>query len=140
MDSEESAHLTVLQRNKRQLTFANKKRVINVIQCSGEDMSLVLASGGPPPTTVSTIPAPTVIPQLPIMPRQFVAPRKSLYVIYLMATISCLLKVNYDRDNAGLFQLLYLDTTQWLFLLWQIMLSNKNMEVSNRFRPGFQHI
>lgn len=62
MDSEESATVTTIQRNKRQMIFANKKRVIEVIQCSGEDMNLVLTSGIPTQAI-----APTPIMQRPLM-------------------------------------------------------------------------
>lgn len=64
MNSEESAHLTALNKHKKPMIFANKKRIIDVIQCSGEDMSLVLASGVP-----AILP-----PQTPIIPRQMIAP------------------------------------------------------------------
>lgn len=64
MNSEESAHLTALNKHKKHMIFANKKRIIDVIQCSGEDMSLVLASGVP-----AIIP-----PHTPILPRQMIAP------------------------------------------------------------------
>ncbi|KAK3607377.1 hypothetical protein CHS0354_022538 [Potamilus streckersoni] len=64
MDSEESAQLTSLNRHRRQMIFASKKRVIDVIQCSGEDMNLVLTNGIPtaslPPTIVPTMPTVTL--------------------------------------------------------------------------------
>lgn len=62
MDSEESAQLTAINRNKRPIVFAQKKRIIDVIQCSGEDMNLVLTNGIP----TTSIPSP---PQIPFIQR-----------------------------------------------------------------------
>ncbi|KAK3085541.1 hypothetical protein FSP39_004993 [Pinctada imbricata] len=72
MDSEESAQLTTLNRSKRQMTFAQKKRIIDVIQCSGEDMNLVLTNGLP---TTPAIPQPAAIhAHAPILQRQMITP------------------------------------------------------------------
>lgn len=70
MDSEESAALTAINRNKRQMVHANKKRVIEVIQCSGEDMNLVLTNGIP------TVPQPAALPQIIAAQRPILSPCK----------------------------------------------------------------
>ncbi|XP_052815866.1 epithelial splicing regulatory protein 1-like isoform X2 [Mya arenaria] len=57
MSSEEAAQITAINRNRRQIIYAGKKRVIEVIQCSGEDMNLVLTHG---------ITSPTLSPVTPI--------------------------------------------------------------------------
>ncbi|KAL8612408.1 hypothetical protein ACOMHN_008393 [Nucella lapillus] len=44
LDSEDAALVTVLNRHRRPMIYANKKRIIDVLQCSGDDMSLVLAN------------------------------------------------------------------------------------------------
>ncbi|XP_041376014.1 epithelial splicing regulatory protein 1-like isoform X2 [Gigantopelta aegis] len=65
MDTEESSTHTTLNRHRRQMVFANKKRIIDVIQCSGDDMSLVLTSGMPVTQLPQPGPAPTI--QRPIL-------------------------------------------------------------------------
>lgn len=45
MDSELSAEATAQARSRKFLYMNNKKRTIEVIQCSGEDMNIVLTSG-----------------------------------------------------------------------------------------------
>lgn len=81
LDSEEAATLTTMHKHRRPMTFANKKRIIDVIQCSGEDMSLVLASNMPtlgltpimpqvasvPHTVASMPPVPMSLHQRPIL-------------------------------------------------------------------------
>ncbi|GFR79852.1 epithelial splicing regulatory protein 1/2, partial [Elysia marginata] len=76
LDSEEAATLTALNRHRRPMTFANKKRVIDVIQCSGDDMSYVLTNGMPPQMSLqlssaalpAALPPPSPIPmQRPIL-------------------------------------------------------------------------
>ncbi|CAG5126275.1 unnamed protein product, partial [Candidula unifasciata] len=64
LDSEEAATMSVISRHKRPMTFTNKKRVIDVIQCSGNDMSLVLTSGMPqmPIPLPAMLPAPQIPP------------------------------------------------------------------------------
>ncbi|VDI45110.1 epithelial splicing regulatory protein 1-like isoform X1 [Mytilus galloprovincialis] len=69
MDSEESAALTTINRSKRAMVHANKKRVIEVIQCSGEDMNLVLTNGIP------TLPQPAAhLQQLLAQHRPMISP------------------------------------------------------------------
>ena len=36
--------MTVMNRNRRPMIFGNKKRPIEILQCSGDDMSIVLTS------------------------------------------------------------------------------------------------
>lgn len=50
MDSEHSAFAAAQMRHHRFMIFGKKQRYIEVFQCSGEDMSLVLFGGIPPPT------------------------------------------------------------------------------------------
>lgn len=47
MDSEQSAFLTAQQKHHRYMVFGKKQRYIEVFQCSGEDMNLVLTGGMP---------------------------------------------------------------------------------------------
>ncbi|GAB6030575.1 hypothetical protein CHUAL_007437 [Chamberlinius hualienensis] len=47
MDSEHSAYLAAQQRHHRYMIFGKKQRYIEVFQCSGEDMNLVLTGGIP---------------------------------------------------------------------------------------------
>ncbi|CAG9570990.1 unnamed protein product [Danaus chrysippus] len=53
MDSEASAFLCAQQKHHRYMTFGKKQRYIEVFQCSGDDMNLVLTGGvGPSPPKV----------------------------------------------------------------------------------------
>jgi len=56
MDSEASAFSAANQRHHRYMVFGKKQRYIEVFQCSGEDMSMVLTGGvgGPPPPAVKS--------------------------------------------------------------------------------------
>ena len=81
MNTEEAAQLTAINRNGRQMYFAGKKRVIEVIQCSGEDMNLVLTHGIASPTLSPVTPIahqaaiPISLTQTPqIIPRQMISP------------------------------------------------------------------
>lgn len=47
MDSEQSAFVTAQQKHHRYMIFGKKQRYIEVFQCSGEDMNLVLTGGMP---------------------------------------------------------------------------------------------
>lgn len=47
MDSEQSAFVTAQQKHHRYMIFGKKQRYIEVFQCSGEDMNLVLTGGIP---------------------------------------------------------------------------------------------
>lgn len=51
MDSELSACETAQQKHHRYMIFGKKQRYIEVFQCSGEDMSLVLTGGVPGPSS-----------------------------------------------------------------------------------------
>lgn len=81
MNTEEAAQLTAINRNARQMYFAGKKRVIECIQCSGEDMNLVLTHGYSSPTLSPVTPIahqaaiPTMsLAQTPIIQRQIISP------------------------------------------------------------------
>ena len=55
MDAEQSAEAATLSKHRKFMINNNKRRYIEVLQCSGEDMNLVLTTGvptigGPPPT------------------------------------------------------------------------------------------
>lgn len=51
MDSEQSAFMTAQQKHHRYMIFGKKQRYIEVFQCSGEDMNLVLTGGIPAPVS-----------------------------------------------------------------------------------------
>ncbi|XP_060536647.1 RNA-binding protein fusilli [Cylas formicarius] len=51
MDSEQSAFITAQQKHHRYMTYGKKQRYIEVFQCSGEDMNLVLTGGLPAPVS-----------------------------------------------------------------------------------------
>ncbi|XP_063908037.1 RNA-binding protein fusilli isoform X2 [Zophobas morio] len=51
MDSEQSAYTTAQQKHHRYMIFGKKQRYIEVFQCSGEDMNLVLTGGIPAPVS-----------------------------------------------------------------------------------------
>lgn len=51
MDSEQSAFVTAQQKHHRYMIFGKKQRYIEVFQCSGEDMNLVLTGGIPAPVS-----------------------------------------------------------------------------------------
>ncbi|XP_026477843.1 RNA-binding protein fusilli-like [Ctenocephalides felis] len=51
MDSEQSAFMCAQQKHHRNMVFGKKQRYIEVFQCSGEDMNLVLTGGLPAPTS-----------------------------------------------------------------------------------------
>ncbi|XP_022119664.2 RNA-binding protein fusilli isoform X2 [Pieris rapae] len=51
MDSETSAYLCAQQKHHRNMTFGKKHRYIEVFQCSGDDMNLVLTGGVTPATS-----------------------------------------------------------------------------------------
>ncbi|XP_045194207.1 epithelial splicing regulatory protein 1-like isoform X2 [Mercenaria mercenaria] len=79
MSSEEAAQLTAINRHRRQIIYAGKKRVIEVIQCSGEDMNLVLTHGITSPTLSPVTPiahqaAVPTITHSPIIQRQIISP------------------------------------------------------------------
>jgi len=55
MDSEKSAESTAVTKNKKLMFVGGLRRYVEVIQCSGDEMALVLQQGlptpGPPPAT-----------------------------------------------------------------------------------------
>ena len=60
MDSEQSAEAATLTKHRTFMINNTKRRYIEVLQCSGEDMNLVLTSGLPPigmPPPQATAPA-----------------------------------------------------------------------------------
>lgn len=65
MDSEASAYACASQRHHRYMIFGKKQRYIEVFQCSGDDMSLVLTGAVTPPST-TPLPSPgTLTTQTP---------------------------------------------------------------------------
>ncbi|KAJ8925573.1 hypothetical protein NQ315_009413 [Exocentrus adspersus] len=60
MDSEQSAFITAQQKHHRYMIFGKKQRYIEVFQCSGEDMNLVL-TGGIPASVSPTKAAPALL-------------------------------------------------------------------------------
>ncbi|XP_074103071.1 RNA-binding protein fusilli isoform X2 [Cotesia typhae] len=59
MDSENSAFACASQRHHRYMIFGKKQRYIEVFQCSGDDMNLVLTGAAPPvaKSLLSSVPA-----------------------------------------------------------------------------------
>lgn len=60
MDSESAAHASAQQKHHKHMMFGKKQRYIEVFQCSGEDMNMVLNGGG------YQYPSPPAIPSKPI--------------------------------------------------------------------------
>lgn len=60
MDSEQSAFMTAQQKHHRNMIYGKKQRYIEVFQCSGEDMNLVLTGGLPAPVSPAKV-APTLL-------------------------------------------------------------------------------
>ncbi|XP_037302563.1 RNA-binding protein fusilli-like [Manduca sexta] len=72
MDSEASAFLCAQQKHHRYMTFGKKQRYIEVFQCSGDDMNMVLTGGVTPATSPKVLspgtlmsPAPAPAPRTP---------------------------------------------------------------------------
>lgn len=61
MDSEQSAFVTAQQKHHRYMIFGKKQRYIEVFQCSGEDMNLVLTGGIPNPAVPPVKAAPALL-------------------------------------------------------------------------------
>ncbi|CAK1543605.1 unnamed protein product [Leptosia nina] len=61
MDSEASAYLCAQQKHHRYMTFGKKQRYIEVFQCSGDDMNLVLTGGVTPATSPKVLSPGTLI-------------------------------------------------------------------------------
>ncbi|KAK7469863.1 hypothetical protein BaRGS_00036141 [Batillaria attramentaria] len=69
LDSEEAAMVIAMNRHRRPMIFGNKKRLIDVIQCSGDDMSLVLANSLPTLGVASVVPnMASVVPSMASVP------------------------------------------------------------------------
>ncbi|KAJ2941239.1 hypothetical protein O0L34_g3435 [Tuta absoluta] len=65
MDSETSAYLCAQQKHHRYMTFGKKQRYIEVFQCSGDDMNLVLTGGVTPATSPKVLSPGTLPPPMP---------------------------------------------------------------------------
>jgi len=111
MSSEEAAQLTAINRQRRQIIYAGKKRMIEVIQCSGEDMNLVLTHGIASPTLSPVTPiahqaAMPTITHAPLVQRQIISPgrltfsykitkKKKFYVVCIAFPIQvCIAQVS----------------------------------------------
>ena len=72
MDSEQSAFLSAQQKHHRYMIFGKKQRYIEVFQCSGEDMNLVLTGGIPTgavsPAKAAALLSPGMLPPHPPPP------------------------------------------------------------------------
>jgi len=72
MDSEQSAFLSAQQKHHRYMIFGKKQRYIEVFQCSGEDMNLVLTGGIPAgavsPAKAAALLSPGMLPPHPPPP------------------------------------------------------------------------
>ncbi|KAL0811848.1 hypothetical protein ABMA28_009274 [Loxostege sticticalis] len=69
MDSEASAFLCAQQKHHRYMTFGKKQRYIEVFQCSGDDMNLVLTGGVTPATSPKVLSPGTLVPPPAPAPR-----------------------------------------------------------------------
>ncbi|XP_013391159.1 epithelial splicing regulatory protein 2 isoform X2 [Lingula anatina] len=69
MDNELSAEACAASRHKKYMIHGNKKRYIEVFQCSGEDMNMVLTNGAlPPPPNPAAAAAAAVAATAPVTP------------------------------------------------------------------------
>ncbi|XP_039297317.1 RNA-binding protein fusilli isoform X2 [Nilaparvata lugens] len=85
MDSESSAFMTAQQKHHRYMFYGKKQRYIEVFQCSGDDMSMVLTGNYPatslPTSAVSPVaktllsPGGTILRLQPAPPLHFVPPQ-----------------------------------------------------------------
>ncbi|XP_076374457.1 RNA-binding protein fusilli isoform X2 [Megalopta genalis] len=67
MDSESSAFACASQRHHRYMIYGKKQRYIEVFQCSGDDMNLVLTGAVTPPSTKALLsPGGTMLPPPPV--------------------------------------------------------------------------
>ncbi|XKL59479.1 hypothetical protein PGB90_000495 [Kerria lacca] len=88
MDSEQSAFAAAQMRHHRYMYFGKKQRYIEVFQCSGEDMSLVLSGGIPVPTApVSPVGKTLLSPGNTILTAPHFAPTPGGYAPYPPPTI-----------------------------------------------------
>lgn len=78
MDSEQSAYITAQQKHYRNMIFGKKQRYIEVFQCSGEDMNLVLTGGIPAPVSpakaATALISPGMLPTIAPLPPTNVPP------------------------------------------------------------------
>lgn len=65
MDSEASAYACASQRHHRYMIYGKKQRYIEVFQCSGDDMNLVLTGAVTPPSTKALLSPGTLTSQSP---------------------------------------------------------------------------
>ncbi|KYN29054.1 RNA-binding protein fusilli [Trachymyrmex cornetzi] len=65
MDSEASAYACATQRHHRYMIYGKKQRYIEVFQCSGDDMNLVLTGAVTPPSTKALLSPGTLTTQSP---------------------------------------------------------------------------
>jgi len=65
MDSETSAYACASQRHHRYMIYGKKQRYIEVFQCSGDDMNLVLTGAVTPPSTKALLSPGTLTTQTP---------------------------------------------------------------------------
>lgn len=75
MDSEQAAQASAQQKHHKHMMFGKKQRYIEVFQCSGEDMNVVLNGGGyqyPSPPAISSKPlaSPGMLSSRPQQPTQ----------------------------------------------------------------------
>lgn len=67
MDSEASAYACASQRHHRYMVYGKKQRYIEVFQCSGDDMNLVLTGAVTPPSTKALLSPGTLTTQNPTL-------------------------------------------------------------------------
>ncbi|EAT36489.1 AAEL011420-PA [Aedes aegypti] len=72
MDSETAAYQSAQQKHHKNMMFGKKQRYIEVFQCSGDDMNMVLNGGFQPPTNISKPPllSPGMLPTAQQPPTQ----------------------------------------------------------------------
>lgn len=83
MDSEQSAFMAAQQRHHRYMVFGKKQRYIEVFQCSGEDMNLVLTGGMPAPVSpAKAATAALLSPGGSMLPPTFLPPGTAAFSAY----------------------------------------------------------
>lgn len=75
MDSEQAAQASAQQKHHKHMMFGKKQRYIEVFQCSGEDMNVVLNGGGyqypsPPAISAKPLASPGMLSSRPQQPTQ----------------------------------------------------------------------
>ncbi len=81
MESEQAAELVALTKHKKFMFMGNKKRYIEVIQCSGEDMNLVLTNGiAPGLPTQAMLPHVSAQALIPGVQRPIISPGIYIYI------------------------------------------------------------